>query len=285
MKNLFGIRKNVPVLEIDKYSVRKLSNEKLREYDEISESGEKVVKKSTSVNAVLQSLSYFCIAFGVLMVSWFLRASGFRLKDKFEAAMKDRGYLFIIGIALVVIGIFGYVFFFLKNRRLKNSPELKKMSDDLTKVEKECLSELGVPDSAVKIDIIQKFVKIDDGGNEKPDVSAPIRYINLEMYMFEDGDGICISDVYSVWALPRTMFEKIVKVNKKIHFPMWNKEESTNSEKYKKYRIYKYGNGLFGSKPHYSVRLRDGNDEYEMIIPNYELETFLKIINLKVEDN
>ena len=41
---------------------------------------------------------------------------------------------------------------------------------------------------------------------------------------------------------------------------------------------------MFYVKPYYSIKLLIDNEDYEMLIPNYDLKEFLKVVPLNVNE-
>lgn len=272
MKNVFGINKKETGFSYDKYIYRKLSEEGLADLEKIREKNNEV-NKLFSLPRWLGWLSWILIMSGVVFI-----LALFFTNEKFTEAYKRIGYILYIGIGLVVIGILIYVFLFIKGKKANKNPEVKKFIEESKLQVAKALGELEVPEDAKKIDVLFTMSKTTSKG-EKLAYSS---HFNQELYLFKEDDKLCLADIEQVLAFPIEAFTKIVKINKKIPLMQWNKEEDIKNEKYRNYDIRSTSGSLsIGSC--YSVRLFI-DEELEILIPNYDLENFLSVLELPVEE-
>ena len=109
-------------------------------------------------------------------------------------------------------------------------------------------------------------------------------HLNSEVYLFIENDKVYFADCGAVIEIPLASFKNIDKANKSVIVPKWNKEVPFNNEKYKEYKVKQNGYGMFYVKPYYSIKLLIDNEDYEMLIPNYDLKEFLKVVPLNVNE-
>ena len=95
---------------------------------------------------------------------------------------------------------------------------------------------------------------------------------------------LCIADVNNVIGLPIEDMTGIYKINKRVSFLGWNKEESFNKAPYKQYKMTSNQFGMIFIKPHYSLRFSSFGEEYEILFPAYELETFTSLTGVEVKE-
>ena len=109
-------------------------------------------------------------------------------------------------------------------------------------------------------------------------------HLNSEVYFFVENDKACFADYSAVIEIPLESFKSADKIDKRIIIPTWHKEVPYNNEKYKEYKIKRNGYDMFYVKPYYSIKLLIDNEDYEMLIPNYDLKEFLKVVPLNVNE-
>lgn len=64
----------------------------------------------------------------------------------------------------------------------------------------------------------------------------------------------------------------------------WNKDVPPNKEPYKKYKIKTDNMGTIIIKPYYIATFEIDMQVYELYIPNYELDNFIKITGFDYQD-
>lgn len=272
MKDLFGILKNEKESTYNRFVIRELSSER----EEIISKNKDIKnyqKKQNFRNIYNQTMFFF------LLISFMTIIPMLIAKDGFINALKDRGYIFIIGIISFIIFLVLFVIYLNKKQRNKDEVETKQIEMKIASLENDCKRELNIPFNVNKIDIFLSKVK-NKNGNEKSGNSI---FANLQFMIYKDENNLYIADIHRVIALPLIAFKEIKKIKKSIVFQFWNKKDSYKSEKYKSYKI-RSNNGLFFSKTYYVIYLKIDNEDFKINIPNYDLDTFLEVLNLKVEE-
>ena len=111
------------------------------------------------------------------------------------------------------------------------------------------------------------------------------KYINIQFNFFIKNDMLCFADVETVYAIPLSYFKKIIKYNKRAMVNGWNKSEDFNKGEYKEYKITKNSYDNLFMKPYYSVQFEYEFQEYEFLIPPYEINHLNKLLNLDIVDS
>ena len=105
------------------------------------------------------------------------------------------------------------------------------------------------------------------------------QFLNLPFFVYEEQGSLCIADAEQVWKIPLVSFRRIYQEKKRTSLPAWIKKESYLSEKYKKYKIKKNDLGLVLCH-YYRVEIQDERGDFYLLIPNYEAEILMNLIQL-----
>ena len=107
----------------------------------------------------------------------------------------------------------------------------------------------------------------------------------MEMYVFEESGYLTLADHNTVYHIaPISSFKKIECISGKSSFSFWNKEEPYHKGKYKEYKIStdKYETEYY-IRNLCSVQFNLNGEEYEIIVPPYDIYAFEDILGLKAE--
>lgn len=180
-----------------------------------------------------------------------------------------------------VIWLFIFIYDRLIKKKVEESPEFEQSVQQVESVKKSCLSQLGVPEDAVQIDVIIFYYEVIDGKITR-DKTISIDFINQEKYMYIKDNELFIADLKRVVKIPLNQSTSLKKVNKKIA-PMWNKKEEPTKGEYKKYKI-RYDNGMLIIKPYYIAHIDVGVDVYDLYIPAYDISKFINLTGLTIDN-
>ncbi len=264
--------------EIKQYTIREISNQKKAQMEDLEKKAQVVMKK-TNGPLWLRIIAYISILVGIILLG--------SVADAYSETQKTTDAILIvlvIGIAIFLIGVFAFLYLKNRSKKLSNETSTLDLVDDINKSINESYLELNVPSNAITMDILFVPTKVTKDGKEKH-MKTFYNYLNKELKVFIEDDNLCFSDNYRVIALKLDTFKNILKINKRIIIPLWNKEKSFKDDEYKDYKVRANGNGLLFVKPYYSVKHELNDMEYEFLIPNYELDNFLKLLPLEVIDN
>ena len=110
-------------------------------------------------------------------------------------------------------------------------------------------------------------------------------YINFDMLVFREGEMLCLADDRSVIGIPLSDITGIYKINKRVNFSGWNKEDDFNTGAYKPYKITQNNYGILYIKPYYSLRFTGYGEVYEILFPAYELDTFVRLTDASEKED
>lgn len=278
MKNLFGIFRKTNDSNFKKFVIKELSKETTEKIDNLSNEKQKLKKKKTPPNW-LAYIYFPAGAFGLILVSAMLVA-----KDGFLAALENRGFIFYIGIALIVFAIATFIYCHITSKKLAKDPEVEAYNESVIKITKECDTELEIPDTAVSFDVLMTLLKINKKGKEVLDQMSLLQYINQNVYIFVQDEMLCFADNIMVIGIPVNGIKAIKKIKKRMVLPQWNKEETIKSPTYKEYKMTMNDAGLVWMKHYYEISCDINGEEYYFLIPCYEKDAFLKTIGIEIPE-
>lgn len=276
MKKLFGI--NNKGNNFSKFIVRSASTTSNEKMDELANKGTMIQKKELGPGW-LNIVSTICVGIGLIFILGI-----FGVKDGFKEALKTRGYLFYIGIALFVLGLTHIIYKKVKSKKGEKSESVKNFLDEQELLKKDILNELRIPEDAIVIDILLTKVKENKDGKEIAKTMGLFTHINSEVYLFLECNKVYFADYSAVIEIPLESFKSIDKINKSIVIPEWHKKVAFNNEKYKEYKVKQNSYGMVFVKQYYSIKLLIDSEDYEILIPNYDLKEFLKVVPLNVNE-
>ena len=134
--------------------------------------------------------------------------------------------------------------------------------------------QLDISSSAIKMDIINtKYVLI---GTKR----VIKKYDNVDSILWRDNDTIKISNLHYIVSISLESISSVEKVKKKIKFIQWHKEMQPRKGKFKKFKISTKNDISFIIKYIYIITIEKNGIDYELIIPNYEIDSFKNLTGL-----
>ena len=275
MKNAFEVNVTTKENGCDKFIVKKISPELQRKHDEMYEAFA-MIQKNSSIPLWLSIIYFICLFVATTFTCGFFDAA---MDVGFAAAYNNASWLpYVDGICIVfAAAVFFYKLY--KKKSIQQSPAVQSKLEESKRLNRQCYEELCVPCDADDIDVFALPVKTKNGKMKQATV---FQYANTECKIFKDFNNLYIADVNAVYGFPLNSFTKIAARNKNATFDSWNKEEPFNKGVYKQFKVRRNNMGIFFIKPHHSLQFFAFNEEYEIVIPNYELQTLLKYVNLNV---
>lgn len=180
-------------------------------------------------------------------------------------------YLHILDLALLVCAI---VFNFKArkiNRKLTEAQnagfafDFSEASKRLEEAAAEAARELGVPETALTVDVFPYHYKVK--GNTVLRVGKAGKFDNLAVSVFIKDEKLCFATAQELFAVPLSEVKGFREYDEDFEMDMWLKPEESDSVKYKEFGIRK--SGFLGRKGHGYFGLRIGG-EFEVLIPCYD---------------
>lgn len=264
MKNLFGLQfreelaKDVP--DGMPFQSARVSMQQEQLLEKMEE--EKVdLDQKANLPFVLQIIMQISLYIGGLCFLFFLIDIW---KRSFQQTLEDKWFVLM---AAVILGGISLVLFLKqrqKNKEAMKTAEETMLMERTKRLEDASRKELGIPESAVHIDVIQTSYELENGQEEVYDNE------NLSLFAYCQEDSLCFSNLVWVFKVPLSSIQKVVWVKEQQLFYQWNKEESYNSQTYKRYRIRKNDGGQYIIRGYYSLRISEARGEFEVMVPEYD---------------
>lgn len=236
---------------------------------------------NTSLPGWLQLVEYISMSAGCFllaeMISVYKSINVFRMYS-------DRPIIFSIITVLLITALILYLIGDRKKKEYEDTDEYKNNVNYTYNVAERAKDTFAVPEDAKIIEVLMFYYKVQNGKMkvvEKKNALAPgiISYDNFEVYSYVKAGNLYFTDLYEEWEIPLYCFTGIKKVNKKIRVTSWKKEVPCNKGKYKKYKMVENQVGVF-FKPYYAFSITWNEEQYELLIPPYELEELSALVNL-----
>lgn len=277
MKNLFSINKtenpDASGFDATPYHAATVSEEvraKLKGAFSIVEE-ETAPREPTPEERALrkQGNRYWMLCFGCLLLAVLLFFGGSQL-GLYEAVP----LLYALDLALLAVSIF----FNLKakkiNRKVNEAQgdslkmDFSEASRKLEEAAAEAARELGVPDTALTLDVLPYHYKVK--GDTLLRVGKAGKFDNLAVSVFIREDKLCFATAQELFAVPLSEVKGFREYDEDFEIDMWLKPEESDSDKYREFGLRKVG--FLGRKGHGYVGLKLGADAYEVLIPGYDWE-------------
>lgn len=283
MKNIFGLNKTLyGETGVEEFDGACFITKSLEAEAEVEEAPKLEVPKLPLPLSILQYV--FIGMFAITLGLWLY--SGKSLTEMIESSLYNVIIMAAGLLGFIAISIFEAVQskkFATKNgiSTLSELEEYEDIHDFDEKAEEAAAakvkSELGIPESASDMDFLSFFYRENENG---PFPIKPFDFMTMEMFAFSDGDSLCIADYNDVYSINKSDIKGIEKIEKETTLLGWSKDEPFDSEKYAEYEISENDEGFIVIPYYYSVRVDADGEEFELVIPPYELDEFKKIADI-----
>lgn len=277
MKNIFGIDSKNDEIDGSEFIVRKISDE--------------LKDKQTSIGENLDDFEnqarlpfwLFLIKLLAILLAVIFTVISVRL-----ALENDIKYVLTNNRLSVVLAVCFWLIFFtivIYGRiREKEVIEDGALGAELVKADSvinDSKNYLQIPEDAAEITLMAKAYKTK---GEKIISEVPIAdYVAIEPYVFIENDKIYLSDNCVVVQLCKDDIVKCEKIEKRLSFYGWTKRENYLSSTYRPYKITANAYGVFFLKGYLRVEIKGATENFELIVPSYDIENFLNVTNLTIE--
>ncbi|MBP3691856.1 MAG: hypothetical protein J6I80_01280 [Clostridia bacterium] len=193
-------------------------------------------------------------------------------------------WLFWLAGASIVIWAVITFFAKRKEKAVMESDEREQNISRIDSLSTSIYAELGVSEETDEVDVLSFEYKIKDG-EIKPYKKAleDMVYTNYCFNIFADDENVYLASLDGKFKFARTSLKTIHKINKKIMFFPWNKDEDYNKGEYKKYKMHEGEMLNIYAKGYYVLEFERNGESWGIYFPEYELETFEELTGLKAE--
>ena len=252
-------------LRTNRFLVKKVPEELLKESEEIDNEYQELLKKGKNI------LSYFF---------YFLFMIGFILLLSTLSNMNDEGFefnkslpLLLVSIALIVVSVIYYVFNFIRSRKLLKSEKVLKLNERAEAFMQKRMEALGIIENNISCDIIFRQIP-----PKKEEINPKDICANVDLTMFSLDNKLYFADTVGLYSFDLEYLKDIEYVEEAIKFINWNKKERFNKPPYDKYKI-KLVNGFLIIKGYYRLIFEQNDEKYYIEILPYDIDELKRIIN------
>ncbi len=241
------------------------------------------MKKLTKPISVLKGIVMFCGFALFLIIAAAIRAisgSEITVGEAFQKAP----VAFIAAAVLAFAGIASFALLLKKEKSFLKSDEKLELDRKLENIKTFSLSQLGVtPGKTVEFDILSLAYEIKNG-EMKVTHKKLFDYAILSADFFIEDSKICLCFNTERYDIPLSQVKALHKIRSKVKVDCWMKDESPDSYK-NSGKIYETKDGTVHFAPYYSLEIeKDGND-YELLFPFWEYETFVNQTGIKADED
>lgn len=269
-KNVFGVLNTADRIDGADFIIRTNSPEMLEQLDQISGEAQAFSAQSAPsrrlalLRTMLLTLGVFFLMIGVMNAS----SAG---ALSFAGVFQTSPFYMIAGAVSLVASI---VLIVIERKRLKKAAQSDTLAEWRTRsqaAQEEAYRALQVPKDAIAMDLLTATYTLKNGAVRNATCTA------FDFRAWIENGCLCLTDVESVVAVPLDTLKGISEVAGKIVFYFWNKKEPPEAEPYRQYRIRRTFFGAYSVKGVRAAHIRSDFGEYDLLIPPYELETFLRL--------
>ena len=263
MQKLFSIcmdKSSDNVAAEDKFLIKNYEDDKLfEELDEINKNHVDKVSKSR-FKAMADLLTVSVISVGITLVSVLLI-------NKYAAESDAYTVLLFIPLIFSLIGIISIAKYRKGTAEYASSDAILQMNAEKESEVKKLYESVGVPKTALTVDIIEYTYKFDKNGNEITDGYNTL----FRTWVYYSDGCVYFSDEYSVFAFPIEAFKEIKYVQNKYSVleTDWSKPHPPTATEYANCGIT-VSKGLINFTEHLLVTLEYNGENYEFRAAPYE---------------
>lgn len=156
----------------------------------------------------------------------------------------------------------------------------KQSLSDVYSTQDKCFRYLNVPVDSPEIDVLRFNYK---NNKVQPYSMTPYyEYCNCSVKVFVEDNCLCFCQVPWVIKIPISSITGITKMKGRASCNAWNKNVSFSDKLYKSYKVFynwKFGTYLVY---YYNVHIKDEKGEFDMFIPNYDIDIIARLTGLSV---
>ena len=185
--------------------------------------------------------------------------------------------LLLIPLAFSILGIVSLIRYRKGTAEYASGEEILQLNAENEAAVKALYESVGVPKTAVSVDIIEYTYKFDKNGNEVTDGYNTL----FRAWVYGQDERLYFSDQYSVYAFPRDSFKEIRYVQSKYSVleTDWCKPTPPTAEQYLNCGITT-GKGLINFTDYLLVTLERDGEAYEFRVAPYEALPLSRITGL-----
>ena len=276
--NVFDFNYTSQQSDGEEFRIGRISDELAGRIGRFKEQVEHVQQKATMPCVVLifkliLNFVWICV-FGGMLQAW---GSG----DSFREIYKTVPVMVRVGVGAFVLWLILVFVEFLKKRKAYSEVNSESLDQQVKAMEQQLRMEMDIPEDAKRVDILCQCFEMKKGKRKlvmQPS-SAAVYMRNVEMYIWRKEECLYFCDRVDLFAIPISCFgeAKLMK-GVPVQVSEWNKEEPINDKKYKEFKPYENGNGIY-VKQHYILWVKGQTEDMVIRIPNYDFAIVKRLID------
>ena len=275
MQEFFAVDTHLGYSESSSVVMREVGEDNLIKQEEYTKKME-VYENKAKLPSILNALRIACNVIAFFLLCGFL----FALTVNDGVGIESVLY-WVFGIAIFFMAIGFFLSFYRKRRAKKVAKDEGYLAliKEGEAIYDECISSLKIPSSAKEIDVFL-YLYSTQSGEAKP-VNKAIKYVNSPIKAFVEGGYLMIADLQVVFGLKKEWFKSFEIMPEKVTFNCWNKNGGYGTNEYRKYAIKPTATGALAVKNCYKFILEKDGKCFQIVIPPYDGEAFLKLTGIK----
>ena len=212
--------------------------------------------------------------FGTVM----MLGSILRLGNPVQLFWHQPAYYVVGGICLA-----GWLALFLREKthaaQVISVPDYQAMAAEAKAFLDKGKQALGVPDSAIEIDLLAERYVMQNGVPKHKSIDALNEYLNLSFDAFAQDGCLYLADGMELWEIPLASLRRMHRLKPRFCFADWNKTAHYNDKKYKPYKITVNQFGSYFAHC-YHIDISDRKGDFYLLIPDYDADAFSAMTGL-----
>lgn len=280
MKNVFGTNRNNQDGNLDGKDliINEIDDNLKKEIDEYQNSINDLTEKASpsKITGLISVIAFICILIGLMVI---LKG----LMDKSFSEVIEKNIIWVIVIIVSIISIVVIKIFDTKKlKKFQENEETINLIKKGEELDKKCRNLLSVPEDTLSIDVLSNVYTVKDG--KEVSINNYIDYVLINTEIFSDDDNIYFYDNEILISVNKASIE-INKHNDKIKVVGWNKSVPYNKGEYANYHIKADQMGIFHFKEWFSLDFNYQKTDYQIIVPIYDIDKVLKLVNKEIKQN
>lgn len=281
MINVFGLKitgkDDKTALDGECFITERLEESEEKTIDQLNDEFDEQIKRA-ELPLYLRIIKFICTVLALIAVASIIRAD-----VPFDVAFGNAPYIFIAGVAAATIAIALWIIEAVKRNGYLNSEEYRQHCEKEDAAAKNIMTRLNIPEDAELIDVLAQSYKLNDNNIVKKSIfEAKPQFMPIELFMYKDEKGLRLADCTGVFTFPYDEIIGIDPVNNKAILLEWNKPESIKSEKYKPYKMTSDNLDRIHVKNYYSLKIKRCSTDYEILIPEYEIDSVARLLEITI---
>ncbi len=193
--------------------------------------------------------------------------------------------LHILDMGLLIVA----VVFNVKARRLSRkvgeisragmNADFSEVTARLNEAAERAAAELGVPSSAVSLEILPFHYKLVKG--EAAFAGRRNRFDNIATSAFVRDNALCLATAQELFCIPLADIRGYRTYDEEFEIDYWLKSEDCEGDTYKAYNIRRAGFMSKKCRTYYGIAIEGAHGAYEFFVPCYDLSVLTELVDVQ----